>query len=54
MSYHESSSKRSSKRNKIGDIKRDILTITIITEVEVREEDITRLIRSCISNPSRL
>jgi len=44
MSYHELSFKRSSKRNKIGDIKRDVFIIIIIIEVEVKKEDITRLI----------
>ena len=60
MSYHESrSSKRSSKRSKTGDAG-GVFTVTRTTdqletiEVEAREEDITQLIRSCVSNPSRL
>jgi hypothetical protein len=60
MSYHESrSSKRSSKRSKTGDAG-GVFTIARITdqleitEVEAREEDITQLVRSCVSNPSRL
>jgi len=64
MSLYES---RSSKRNKpikgskSSDTEGDASLFTIVRttdqletiEVEAREEDITRLIRSCISNPSR-
>jgi len=59
MSLHESrSSKRSKpiKGSKTGDAREDasLFTVARTTEVEVREEDITRPVRSYVSNPSRL
>jgi len=64
MSLYESrSSKRSKpiKGSKSGDAGGDASLFTIVrttdqletTEVEAREEDITRPVRSCVSNPSR-
>lgn len=55
MSLHESSSKRSSKRSKTGDAREGLFTVARTTnQLETTEvEDITRLVRSCVSNPSR-
>jgi len=55
MSLHES---RSSKRNKTSDVRGDASLFTVARTTDQLEtievEDITRPVRSCVSNPSRL
>jgi hypothetical protein len=65
MLYHESSSKKSSKRSKPGGdskptgargelftIARTTNQLETIIEIEDNKEDITRLVQSCVLNPT--